>query len=208
MEANSIVLAVRFAVGGLLALAATGKLIHYAAFNEGLRRYQLLPDRSIPLAGAAVVTAEAATGLALVSGYRLDLAAPVSLVLFVTFLIAIAVNLIRGRELDCHCFEVLGTERIGAGSLVRVFVLVGFAALLVVNPPTTRGPIDWTLSVFAAVGIALLVLQIGGLGQTLEILRRRPVKAVPDGRRVSLKYAPLAPVFSDRVASRGRTTDG
>lgn len=70
-----------------------------------------------------------------------------ALVLLTTFLVAIAANLARGRQPDCHCFGQLHSTPVGATTLIRNGVLMVLAGLL-----AWRGPEEAALSLAGVLG--------------------------------------------------------
>jgi uncharacterized membrane protein YphA (DoxX/SURF4 family)/peroxiredoxin len=67
-----------------------------------------------------------------------------ALALLGIFVIAIGINLARGRTLDCHCFGQMHSAPVGWQTLLRNGVLGAVAAWLVVRGPLGDGPSLWS----------------------------------------------------------------
>jgi uncharacterized membrane protein YphA (DoxX/SURF4 family) len=205
VETTSVVPGLRIALGVVLIFAGSGKLAHPRELAEGVRGYGVPRWLAIPV-GVTLALAELLLGVLLVMGWRPELLATAALLLFVAFLLAVGTNLARGAEMACHCFELLGQERIGLGTVFRLALLIIAAAVVAVLHP--HGSADVSLTLRSGVfgfGFAILVLQIGRMESVLVMLRASPEKSVVDGRRVSLKDAPLAPVL--RIAASSTTQE-
>lgn len=109
---------------------AVGLAFLYAGFNKlrdltGARiavlDYRMLPARLSGPTAVLLGTAEAAAGLGLIAGISVATAAGISLLGGAS--IAVAVALVRGLEIDCHCFGV--GEKLSFGTLVRNAALAG-----------------------------------------------------------------------------------
>jgi len=71
----------------------------------------------------------------------LQVAAGLAVLTFVSFLIAVSINLRRGRDMDCHCFGDALSDRIGRSTVVRlVLVLIPSLLVLLSAPPGVGGP--------------------------------------------------------------------
>jgi hypothetical protein len=66
-------------------------------------------------------------------GLGTAVAASLATPLFLSFGLAISVNLLRGRRFDCHCFGSVHGGRIGWPALLRSAALVGVALVVAVG---------------------------------------------------------------------------
>ena len=96
--------AFRIGLGAVCLLAGLEKARAPRDFFEGVRQYALIPARLAPAAGGALIGAELAIGLLLVSGLVPALAAAGAIALFAVFAAALAVSLARSNTAPCHCF--------------------------------------------------------------------------------------------------------
>jgi len=142
-------LLLRLVLGGLLLLAGATKLADRRAFYEAVADYDLLPSRLQWPFAMLVPLAEVTLGALLLLGLGTRVAAALATPLFLSFAIAIGVNVLRGRQFDCHCFGTAQRERIGWPSLVRSVALV-LAALAVAAGASRFGSLE--LALFGANG--------------------------------------------------------
>jgi uncharacterized membrane protein YphA (DoxX/SURF4 family) len=94
----------RLVVGGVWIAAGWLKVSDGAASVRAVRAYDLLPESVVPTVGHALPAVEIVVGLALVAGALTRVAAVVSALLFVAFVIGIASAWARGLQIDCGCF--------------------------------------------------------------------------------------------------------
>jgi len=87
-------------------------------------------------------------------------------VLLGIFSVAIAVQLLKGAEPDCHCFGQLGSEKIGLSSLIRNALFIAPAAYLVARGSLGQGTEIWRLDTQSV----LVMLGSGGIGLILVAL--------------------------------------
>ena len=134
----------RLVLGGLLLLAGGSKLANRAAFRGAVAEYKVLPQKLEAPFAAALPGAEMALGVLLLLGLGTTIAAALAAPLFLSFGVAIGVNLARGRRFDCHCFGAVQRDPIGWPALLRSVALV--LATIVVAVGTSRfGALEFAL---------------------------------------------------------------
>ena len=141
LDQHHVQLLLRLTLGGLLLLAAITKLTDRAAFQTAVAEYKLLPHTLERPFAAALPVVELTLGVLLLAGLGTAIAAWVAVPVFLSFSIAIGVNMARGRELDCHCFGSVQSEPIGWPALIRSSALV-VASLIVALGASAFGAID------------------------------------------------------------------
>ena len=146
LDQHHVQLLLRLTLGGLLLLAAITKLTDRAAFQTAVAEYKLLPHTLERPFAAALPVVELTLGMLLLAGLGTAIAAWVAVPVFLSFSIAIGVNMARGRELDCHCFGSVQSEPIGWPALIRSSTLV-VASLIVALGARAFGAIDSLLRV-------------------------------------------------------------
>lgn len=137
-------LLLRLVVGGLLLLAGATKLVDRVGFREAVAEYEVLPKQLERPAAMAIPLLETALGVLLLVGLGTAFAAAVAVPLFLSFGVAIGVNLMRGRNFDCHCFGAVQSDRIGAAAFLRSMALV-LAALVVALGASGFGALETAL---------------------------------------------------------------
>lgn len=149
----------RYVVAFVFLTAAIPKLVERREFERAVRNYALVPDRTVPAVATWLPRLELACALALLLGVGVSLFAGIAAVLLLAFAAAIAVNLMRGRSIECGCRGFVASRRIGWGLVAGDMFLAGMAAIAALLAPGT-------LSLFAGSdspigssdGVALLIV--------------------------------------------------
>ncbi len=116
----------------VLLVAGGIKVSRLYSFGQQIVAYQILPRRLAHVLGYALPPAEIALGLSMLFVPRLAVAAAV---LFISFAVAVGVNLVRGRtELRCGCFGPTGKHTISAAHVAVNFCLALLAAVTFIEP--------------------------------------------------------------------------
>lgn len=117
----------RFLVGFTLVTAALPKLAGRREFERAVRGYGLLPARAARPVARGLPIAELIVGTLLLSGIFFGPAALGAGVVLIVFSLAVGVNLLRGREIDCGCRGAASSRQIGWGLAVADVLLAGAA---------------------------------------------------------------------------------
>jgi thiol-disulfide isomerase/thioredoxin/uncharacterized membrane protein YphA (DoxX/SURF4 family) len=137
--APALLLALRLLLAVVFAVSAFAKFADRRGFTSSLESFGV-PDRLRPSLAWLIPVSELAIGLGLLAGSSAWVAGVAALGLLVLFTLAIAVNLVRGRRPECHCFGQLSSAPVGWGSVVRNVVLVGGAAAVTLGGRVNAGP--------------------------------------------------------------------
>jgi len=140
----SVRLFVRLLLGVLLLSVGVSKLAHLRQFERGIQDYQVIPSTLASKSGFSMAlaigipVAELLAGLGLLSGFWLVPATSLAMLLFITFCVAMSINLVRGRrDLSCHCGGAIGNHLISWWLVGRNGLLILSLVLLLVTPPDT-----------------------------------------------------------------------
>lgn len=136
-----VLLLLRLLVGALLLIAGVSKLGDREAFDNAVTDYDILPARLARPFARLVPLLEVLLGVLLLLGLFTVESAALAVPLFASFSLAIGVNMLRGRHVDCHCFGSTTNDRVGPAALVRSLLLT-FAALYVVIGASRFGSLD------------------------------------------------------------------
>ena len=115
---HHVQLLLRLTLGGLLCLAAYTKLADRAAFRAAVSEYRVLPSTLERPFAASLPFVELTLGALLLAGLGTVIAASLAVPVFLSFSMAIGVNMVRGRDLDCHCFGSVQSEPIGWPAII------------------------------------------------------------------------------------------
>ena len=122
-------LASRLLVGGVFVYASVDKVLHPEQFARIIFNYHLVPASWINLAALVLPFVELVAGLFLIFGIWPKSAGLILTSLTLVFILALAVNWIRGVSLECGCFTVSSKAKGAIGSLIARDVILLLAAL-------------------------------------------------------------------------------
>lgn len=100
---------VQFVLAAVFVVAGFGKIADPPGFAHEIYNYKLLPGVAINAIAILLPWVEVVSGLALFFGLARRSAARVLGLLLLVFVVAISINLVRGRPVDCGCF---GTSKV------------------------------------------------------------------------------------------------
>lgn len=126
-------LAARFLLGLVFLSASVAKLLEPGDFGLAVSRYELVSERRSAQIARWLPRVELATALTLLVGVALPLAAGLAALLLGGFAGAIAVNLLRGRRIDCGCHTSTAPQEIGWRLVTRDVGLALLAVLVAVE---------------------------------------------------------------------------
>lgn len=125
-------LSLRLLLGAVFLLSAVPKLRHPKGFILTVLEYHILPPPLGELYARVLPPLELLVALLLLTGIAVRPAAVITSVLLASFVVAVSVNLIRGRDLDCGCFGASGGRRIGLGLVLQDIGLLVASIILAV----------------------------------------------------------------------------
>ena len=97
---------VQIALGAIFVVAALPKIADPPSFAHMIYNYRLVPGAAINALALVMPWVELLVGLALILGVWPRESAALAGLLLLVFMGAIAINLARGRAVDCGCFDV------------------------------------------------------------------------------------------------------
>jgi hypothetical protein len=176
-----------YVVGGVLLVSALAKLRSPKAFLLVVMEYRVLPLSLVRPFAWIVPPTELLCALLLLSGSLVSLAAGLAVLLFLSFIVAISINIVRGRELDCNCFGAARRRRGGWQALIEDVALLGFAVAVltltiggrrlfeswsplrvIVEPLVAMVPTWWAQGSIILVTIGVCLAAFVGLIETLR----------------------------------------
>ena len=131
--ADILVLIARLALGVFFLSSSVGKLRDLDGFVQGVLNYRVLPSSWAHRLGIILPWIEVFIALALLFGIALLFVSSVAIILLLCFIVAVAVNLQRGRAIPCNCHGIAGTKTISRGTIARNCLLLFFALILIVS---------------------------------------------------------------------------
>jgi uncharacterized membrane protein YphA (DoxX/SURF4 family) len=128
---STLPLVSRFVLAAVFVPSGVAKLVQLDAFERAGRGYRLLRPEYVRPFARTLPFVEVSAGALLAIGFLERVAGALLVMLLLVFAIAIAVNLGRGRIIDCGCMTGPSPRRIGWSLVIRDLALAG-AALSVV----------------------------------------------------------------------------
>ena len=127
-RANSsswLTIRVQFVLAAVFVVAGFGKIADPPGFAHEIHNYALVPGVAINAMALVLPWIEIVCGLALFIGIARRSAARILGVLLVVFILALSINLIRGRPVDCGCFGTSKVEKTQAQRLTDMKWAIG-----------------------------------------------------------------------------------
>lgn len=201
---DAILLIARLALAGIFAVAGVGKLLDLAGSRQAVRDFGL-PERLAKPAGFALPIVELIIAALLLPVTTAKYGAIAAFLLMLVFIGAIANQLRKGNQPDCHCFGQIHSEPAGPRTLIRngVFAIVAaFVAIAGWNDAGTsltgwmhdRSGFEWVVLALAVIAVAGLAVSswiiIHILGQNGRLLLKLDeledqIAAIASGNPVS-----------------------
>lgn len=174
-----ILLAVRLLLAAVFAVAAAAKLMDRRGAEWAITDMGL-PQATAPLLAWVVPVAELTIAATLLPASSAWWGSVAALVLLAAFTTAIAVNLLRGRAPDCHCFGQLSSAPIDLGTLWRNLALMALAASPVLSPQSSSSlsAVAWFIELttgeraLVATGIVAVALLVAVVVLLVRLLRQ------------------------------------
>jgi uncharacterized membrane protein YphA (DoxX/SURF4 family) len=123
----------RFALATVFVLAGLAKLPRRAEFEAAVRAYGLLPRRLVRPVAAVLPPLELVGGLLLGLGLAITAVASLLAACLAAFAAAVALNLARGRAIDCGCFGWVAERRITWMTVLRNLGLIAIAVIAAIG---------------------------------------------------------------------------
>jgi hypothetical protein len=181
----------RFFLAFVFLAASVPKLKDTNDFRRAVLGYAVVPDRLAKQIAVSLPRVELGVAVALIAGIVLPIAALAAGTLLVAMAVVVAVNLGRGRTIDCGCFGRSAPRRISWSLVAQNLGLTLVAGFVAVHPagfqlidlgPTASGP---TAAETLAVGVAAAAAVVTA-GLVGAIRRAGPVlSALASAKQVS-----------------------
>jgi hypothetical protein len=165
---------VRLVLAAVFAAAALSKLAALSPFEGIVRNYRILPERLVVPFARSLPFVELAVAFGLLFEPLRPAAAITCALLLIAFMVAMAINIRRGRTaIDCGCFIGHSRQQIGWPLVVRNGVLL-IAAGLALAAPASRPLVflDYVTIVAATLTLALGSIALARMLELAPPLRR------------------------------------
>jgi len=143
----------RLLAGGVFAASGWTKVVDVEATVRSVRAYDLLPESLVRVTGTGLPVLELGLAALLLTGLATRLAAAVTALLSLAFLVGVGSAWARGLSIECGCFGNGGFTSNPVPGYVREIaldtVLIGLAAWLL-RHPASRFSLDGALRLTTA----------------------------------------------------------
>jgi thiol-disulfide isomerase/thioredoxin len=173
-----IIVLVRIALSLVFSLAGITKLLDQAGTREAVKNFGA-PEAAAPAVALILPFVELAIAIGLFFGATAAVSAISGLLLLGVFILAISVNLARGRTHDCHCFGQLYSRPLGWPTVARNVVFALGAGFVFWEAKLAASPgIVSTLATLSTTGWALLAVAVAIMAAVFLHLQQRHRKAL------------------------------
>jgi hypothetical protein len=176
----------RFVVGLVFLTAAVPKLLGKAEFERAVGSYGLLPARLVRPMAHSLPLLELGLGVGLLGGLFVMPLELLASALLIAFSVAVAANLVRGRDIDCGCRGTVSPRHIGWGLVASDVALANAGIIAALVHPgvlvvdSVAGPVSAS-SLRTSDAVALLLfasLALVGKGLIAAALKLRSTMRV------------------------------
>lgn len=122
---------IRIVLGFVFIFAAISKASEPEEFARAIANYKLLPIFLINILAIILPWIELCAGILLVFGISVKENSAILSGLLLVFIIAIAISLARGLNIDCGCFGTTGGTKLGIQKLLENFGLLLLGLILI-----------------------------------------------------------------------------
>jgi len=121
-----LLLTIRVFFGFVFIFAAITKVTDPEGFSLSIYNYKLMPDFLINFLAIVFPWIELVAGILLIFGMSVKENSAILSGLLVIFIVAIAISLARGLNIDCGCFGTVGGTKVG---IQKIFENIGLLVL-------------------------------------------------------------------------------
>jgi uncharacterized membrane protein YphA (DoxX/SURF4 family)/thiol-disulfide isomerase/thioredoxin len=205
---NLIIVLLRIALSAVFAVAGVTKLLDQKGTRDAVKNFGA-PQSLVPAVSFLLPIAELLTAAGLLFVQTTRPSAFAALLMLSVFVIAISVNLARGRTHDCHCFGQLHSRPLGWPTLMRNLIFALGAGVVLWQTQIRPG-----LSIFATVaqlGYFQWLLLLAGVVAVTGILtylywRQQRLLLKTPAALQGLPLDSIAPAFELDAYTGGKTS--
>lgn len=120
-------LIIRIIIAMVFIYAGAEKISDPKGFSQSIYNYRILPIETINILAITLPWLELISGILLLFGISVKENAAIIGTLLLVFIIAVALSMIRGLDIDCGCFgkgNTVGWRKIGENSLMLIICVV------------------------------------------------------------------------------------
>lgn len=126
-----LLLTLRVFFGLFFCIGAIRKIVHLNTFTQGVINYKILPSKPSKFIGILLPWVEIMLAILVFFGVAIPIVGTISFALILIFIIAIEINLKRGRYINCNCHGIASTDKISQGTIIRNVFLLCLITILI-----------------------------------------------------------------------------
>jgi hypothetical protein len=115
---------VQFVLAAFFVVAGFAKIADPPGFAHEIHNFGIVPAVAVNAMALVLPWLEVVTGLALFFGIAKRTAARILGILLLVFIVALGINLVRGRPVDCGCFGLSKVQKTDAERLNEMKVVI------------------------------------------------------------------------------------
>ena len=124
MASEWLTVRVQFVLAAFFVVAGLAKIADPPGFAHEIHNYGLVPGTFVNMMALVLPWLEVITGVALFLGVARRSAARILGILLIVFIAALAINLARGKPVDCGCFGVSTVQKTDADRLREMKLVI------------------------------------------------------------------------------------
>ena len=132
-------------LGTVFVLSSAPKLRHPRGFVLSVLEYRVLPEPVGYFYAWLLPPLELLLSIFLLTGTSIHYAAVITDLLLLSFILAIGINIARGRDIDCNCFGSRRRQKVGWTLLLQDISLFLFAGILIALTSTYTVLETWSV---------------------------------------------------------------
>lgn len=201
-----ITLLLRIALSAVFGTAGVTKLLDQRGTREAVKNFGA-PESLTPALSIILPIIELVIAVGLLFADTTRASAIASLFVLTLFVVAIGVNLARGRTHDCHCFGQLYSRPLGWATLGRNLIFALAAGVVLWQTGTETPSIAGTLAALSSLAwLGLIAVLVAVAALMIYLHRRRSRLAKIVNKPQGLPLDAVAPAFELSAYSGGTTS--
>ncbi len=124
MASEWLTVRVQFVLAAFFVVAGLAKIADPPGFAHEIHNYGLVPGAFVNAMALVLPWLEVITGVALFLGIARRSAARILGILLIVFIVALSINLFRGKPVDCGCFGASTVQKTDADRLKEMKLVI------------------------------------------------------------------------------------
>ncbi len=124
MASEWLTVRVQFVLAAFFVVAGLAKIADPPGFAHEIHNYGLVPGAFVNAMALVLPWLEVITGVALFLGIARRSAARILGILLIVFIVALSINLFRGKPVDCGCFGLSTVQKTDADRLREMKLVI------------------------------------------------------------------------------------